>query len=228
MHASKEELLAKLAQWETKASESEENSNKLKAAAVAAALVATQQATADKEVATEVEMKLKEAEAALEKMKADAASIAEEKARVEAAVAAKEQAEKEETARVAQAKEVAKSAANEKLANLLASSQIEFKYNSSQLTKKSEALLDSIVEIINENSTSSYDIQGHTDAHGNEDYNIKLSTSRAGKVKAYLVEKGINKDTLVAKGFGSSVPIADNSTNEGRLKNRRVMIKIAE
>jgi len=73
-----------------------------------------------------------------------------------------------------------------------------------------------------------YDIQGHTDAYGNEDYNIKLSTSRAEAVKQYLINKGIDSSSLRAQGFGSSMPIADNATNEGRLQNRRVVIKIVE
>ena len=232
MHATEEGLLAKIAEWEIKATESEENSKKLKAAAAAAALLATQQATAEKEAAGEVEAKLKEVEAKLAQMKEDAANLAakeaEEKAKEEAEARAKEEAARAEVERVAKEKIAAKKAAKEKLESVLASSQVEFKYNSSQLTKKSEELLNTVFEIINEHPSFSYDIQGHTDAHGNEDYNVKLSTSRAEKVKAYLVEKGIDANNLTAKGFGSSMPIADNSTNEGRLQNRRVVIKIVE
>jgi len=224
MHACEEELSAKIGEWETKVADAESASLKMKAAA----LLATQKAEADAKAASETAAKLKEVEVALEQMKVDAANLAaqqaEEKARVEAAVFAKEQAVKEEAQRAAEEKRVAK----EKLASVLALSKIEFKYNSSQLTKKSEELLNSIFEIINDHPELTYDIQGHTDAHGNEDYNVKLSTSRAEKVKAYLVDKGISEDILSAQGFGSSMPIADNSTNEGRLQNRRVMITIVE
>ncbi len=62
----------------------------------------------------------------------------------------------------------------------------------------------------------------HTDNQGNENFNIKLSARRAEAVKKYLISKGVPADILDTKGFGSSKPIADNSTEEGRSKNRRV------
>jgi outer membrane protein OmpA-like peptidoglycan-associated protein len=105
---------------------------------------------------------------------------------------------------------------------------VEFKYNSADLTPRSEKLLKNVADIIKKHAEFSYAIQGHTDAHGNEDYNLKLSSARAQKVRSFLVDQGINGGSLTAEGFGSSQPIADNSTNEGRLQNRRVVIKIIE
>jgi outer membrane protein OmpA-like peptidoglycan-associated protein len=114
----------------------------------------------------------------------------------------------------------------EKILNSFALTKVEFKYNSSQLVNRSKKLLDEAATTIKAHSNYKYEIQGHTDANGNEDYNLKLSTSRAESVKEYLIKQGVNPDILTAKGYGSSVPIADNSTNEGRLKNRRVVFKI--
>jgi hypothetical protein len=65
-------------------------------------------------------------------------------------------------------------------------------------------------------------IEGHTDNKGGDDYNQKLSESRANAVKKYLVDKGVKAERIIAKGFGLSKPIATNDTAEGREKNRRV------
>ena len=58
--------------------------------------------------------------------------------------------------------------------------------------------------------------------------NLKLSEQRALSVKTYLVSQGVDEDQLVAKGYGESQPIADNKTEEGRAKNRRVEIVVAQ
>ncbi len=72
----------------------------------------------------------------------------------------------------------------------------------------------------------SIEIQGHTDNVGNEETNLKLSQERAEEVKKYLVLKGISAGRISAKGFGSSRPIADNSDENGRSKNRRTGLKV--
>ena len=69
-------------------------------------------------------------------------------------------------------------------------------------------------------------ISGYTDSSGGEDANLRLSEKRAQRVKAYLVENGIDENRLEAKGFGEANPIADNDTAEGRRKNRRVELEI--
>ena len=70
------------------------------------------------------------------------------------------------------------------------------------------------------------EVQGHTDSDGSATYNLQLSDSRAQSVMQYLVEAGVDAERLQAKGYGEVVPIADNETDEGKEKNRRVEFKI--
>ena len=71
------------------------------------------------------------------------------------------------------------------------------------------------------------EIQGHTDNTGSADHNLELSKKRAESVKQYMLIYGVESARLVSKGFGMTQPIADNGTDEGRAKNRRVeLVKI--
>ena len=70
-------------------------------------------------------------------------------------------------------------------------------------------------------------LDGHTDNTGSDAINNKISQQRVDSIKNYLIEKGINPNRIVAKGHGSSKPIAPNDTEEGRVKNRRVEINLA-
>jgi len=67
---------------------------------------------------------------------------------------------------------------------------------------------------------------GHTDSKGSDAYNQKLSERRAAAVKAYLVSQGIPADKIVTRGYGEKRPVAYNTTEEGRAKNRRVEIEV--
>lgn len=67
---------------------------------------------------------------------------------------------------------------------------------------------------------------GHTDSVGPEEYNQRLSVRRAESVKAHLVGQGIEANRIYTEGKGESQPVADNSTKEGRAKNRRVEIEV--
>jgi outer membrane protein OmpA-like peptidoglycan-associated protein len=69
------------------------------------------------------------------------------------------------------------------------------------------------------------EVQGHTDNVGGADYNQKLSEARANTVVNWLKAKGITADRLSARGYGLTKPIADNGSDEGRAKNRRVELK---
>ncbi|MEO6903578.1 MAG: OmpA family protein [Bacteroidia bacterium] len=99
---------------------------------------------------------------------------------------------------------------------------IYFKTNSSVLEPRSIIVLDEFAEFLKVNPTIKIEINGHTDNVGNEQANLTLSTDRALSVRAQLIQKGVEeKRILNSKGFGSSKPIADNSTEAGRAKNRR-------
>ena len=71
------------------------------------------------------------------------------------------------------------------------------------------------------------EVEGHTDSVGGDEYNMRLSENRAGAVRTYLVEQGINAANLNSKGFGKTLPVADNSTAAGRQMNRRVEMVVS-
>jgi outer membrane protein OmpA-like peptidoglycan-associated protein len=79
---------------------------------------------------------------------------------------------------------------------------------------------------MNDNPSYLLGIEGHTDNTGDKTKNLTLSQKRADAVKNYLVKKGIDASRLTAKGFGDTVPVADNKTADGRAKNRRVEFKV--
>jgi outer membrane protein OmpA-like peptidoglycan-associated protein len=94
------------------------------------------------------------------------------------------------------------------------------------LTAESKAVLDQLIEFLNENPVIEIEIQGHTDNIGNDADNLKLSDYRSRSVYVYLIESGIRKERLTYKGFGESMPVATNETAEGRAKNRRTVFVI--
>ena len=101
---------------------------------------------------------------------------------------------------------------------------ISFSINSAKLISKSNASLDQVVKIMNENPTLKLRVEGHTD--NTEKNAMELSENRAAAVKTYLVNKGISEDRIETQGFGETTPIAVNTTAAGRTKNRRVDIKV--
>lgn len=88
--------------------------------------------------------------------------------------------------------------------------------------------LDKLVQFMKENPQTSWIIEGHTDNKGNYDKNKKISLDRATAVMKYFESKGISKSRFSVRGLGSDFPAADNATEEGRLKNRRVVILRAD
>lgn len=99
---------------------------------------------------------------------------------------------------------------------------INFQVNSADLTPGSSSTLDEAVKVLQEFGDIRLEIGGHTDNNGPADYNRRLSQRRADRVKSYFVDKGIAADRLEAKGYGPDKPLADNTTREGRIQNRRV------
>jgi len=103
---------------------------------------------------------------------------------------------------------------------------IFFDFNKTSLRPESKQELEKLVKLLNDHPTFAIEIAGHTDNVGSEEYNLKLSDSRAKVVYNYLIAKGINKDRLSYKGYAFKQPIATNTTDEGRQKNRRTEFRI--
>jgi general secretion pathway protein A len=103
---------------------------------------------------------------------------------------------------------------------------IHFKLNSADFDSQAFEKVEKIVEIVLKNPASEIKIEGYADSYGDYNFNKKLSQFRCNIVKSYLIAKGIANSSITAIGFGSDRPVGDNKTREGRLKNRRVEIKV--
>jgi OOP family OmpA-OmpF porin len=104
---------------------------------------------------------------------------------------------------------------------------VRFKLNSDELTVQSQVILNSVAGSLKaRRDVTSVLVIGHTDSTGDADYNQGLSERRAKAVMEYLISQGVDSGILSAKGMGESEPVADNDTAEGRMKNRRVQLKL--
>ena len=101
-----------------------------------------------------------------------------------------------------------------------------FDFNKSVIKPEAKAKLDDLVDKIKAINLEVIIAVGHTDAVGSDEYNQKLSMRRSNAVKAYLINKGVDKTRIYTEGKGEKQPVADNSTKEGRAKNRRVEIEV--
>ncbi|MBC7889370.1 MAG: OmpA family protein [Ferruginibacter sp.] len=103
-------------------------------------------------------------------------------------------------------------------------------FESGKATLKLEAyaVLDELVEYLNRKDDERIEIGGHTDNVGKAEANMILSTNRANTVRAYLLTKGIAPERVTSRGYGLTVPIADNDSEEGKQMNRRTEVKILE
>ena len=106
---------------------------------------------------------------------------------------------------------------------------ILFNTNTAELDPRSEPLVAEIADVlIRTPQILRVEIRGHTDAVGTPDYNLDLSQRRADAVKERLQRLGVERDRLVAKGFGSTKPVAPNINERNRARNRRVEFAIVE
>ncbi len=97
-----------------------------------------------------------------------------------------------------------------------------------ELKEKSVPELNKIIRFLSENSSVTVEIGGHTDNVGTDAYNLELSRKRAVAVRDYLVEKGVPSVRIQTKGYGSSMPIGDNQSEDGRQANRRIQFRIVK
>jgi OOP family OmpA-OmpF porin len=101
---------------------------------------------------------------------------------------------------------------------------IFFEFNSATLRPDARTLLDKVGAALasDELTTFQFSVEGHTDSVGSESYNSSLSAQRADAVKAYLVANGVPPERIKTMGHGESAPVADNESDSGRQRNRRV------
>ena len=101
-----------------------------------------------------------------------------------------------------------------------------FDFDKTAIKPDGAKILDRLVTFLKENPDRKVDLEGHTDWIGTDKYNEGLSERRAASVKNYLVKQGVDAGRIGARGFGEAKPIADNKTQDGRAKNRRVEVKV--
>ncbi len=105
-------------------------------------------------------------------------------------------------------------------------SGILFGFDSSDITPASEENITQMAETLKKYDDTEIMIEGYTDSKGAEDYNLKLSEDRAKAVSSLLKQMGVAGNRIEEHGYGETMPVADNSSDEGRALNRRVEVAI--
>ena len=103
-----------------------------------------------------------------------------------------------------------------------------YDFDRATLRPESTTELDVLAKLLEENPALRIELGSHTDDKGADEYNQRLSEQRASSVVVYLLGKGIAPARLVAKGYGETIPLATNETEEGRQQNRRTEFKVLE
>ena len=99
---------------------------------------------------------------------------------------------------------------------------INFDTGKASITGDSGKVLEQVQKLLTDNADLKLRVEGHTDNAGKDKANLDLSKKRAAAVKAWLVKNGVDGARLNTEGYGSSKPVGDNKTDEGKAKNRRV------
>jgi outer membrane protein OmpA-like peptidoglycan-associated protein len=103
-----------------------------------------------------------------------------------------------------------------------------FDFDKTELKSESFAELERVIEFLRDNPKVNISFDGHTDGQGTDEYNNQLSQRRADAVRAYVTAAGVDAKRVAAKGYGKRNPVADNATDEGRARNRRVEMRILQ
>lgn len=111
------------------------------------------------------------------------------------------------------------------LGKIIALKGVTFEFDKTRLRPDAQTILDWATDILKKYPDMQVEVAGHTDSLGSDAYNQKLSEGRASAVRDYFVEKGVT-NTLTVKGYGEAEPVADNDSDEGRERNRRVELRI--
>ena len=113
-----------------------------------------------------------------------------------------------------------------KAGNQLVMNNVFFRFNEHELLPASYIELDRLIEVLTQNPNAEIEIIGHTDSIGDADYNLELSLKRSKSVGEFLIDNGIDSKRLTYKGMGASMPVADNTSELGRSKNRRTEVRV--
>lgn len=103
---------------------------------------------------------------------------------------------------------------------------VTFAFNSTEISPSFQQSLNKVADSMKQYPDSLIDVYGHTDSVGSDAFNLDLSKRRADSVARYLMMQGVSSARIQTQGMGKNYPVADNATEEGRAKNRRVEIKI--
>ncbi|MGB3918153.1 MAG: OmpA family protein [Thiothrix litoralis] len=184
---------------------------------------ATEQAKADADNAAAEQAKADADNAAAEQAKADADNAAAEQAKADADKAAVEQAK-------ADADKVTMETDSTTQGSDIGPATLTFPTGSAnpKLADSTQAYFEKVAQFLKDNSSATVTIVGHTDSQGNPARNKALGLKRAEMLQKTLVDLGAPKDRVTASSQGADQPIADNNTEEGRKKNRRVVITPAK
>jgi len=112
----------------------------------------------------------------------------------------------------------------------LSNDKVQFPFDKSELSDEAKAMIDDTIgPLVQKNAGVWFEVEGHTDATGDEMYNLELGEERAKAVRDYLAKShSIALSRLEVISYGESAPVADNDTREGREQNRRVVIRVLE
>jgi len=166
---------------------------------------------------------------ASQKLKAQEAELEARQKELMAEKAARADAEKKLAAAMKSLEEIAKIKEEQRGLVITLSGAVLFASGKSELLPIAQTQLEKVAEVLQQQSPDKkMVVEGHTDSVGKDSDNMRLSQARADSVRSYLVTKGVKAERITAVGKGSSVPIADNKSAEGRANNRRVEIVVSK